>query len=107
MRGRGHWIGQRRGEAVTTETLRPQTQPQAEVVKGKPAGMLVAVVRDASGDTWVWAYERNQTPYSPPNRGILGGEVEEADVAEAARHNTQREESQIGLIPYVSGAKVL
>ena len=50
VRGRGHWNGQRRGEAVTTtETPRPQTQPQAEVAIGKPAGMLVAVVRDESG----------------------------------------------------------
>ena len=52
---------------------------------GKPAGMLVPVVRGGDEVSWVWTYERNRTPLSPPNRGTLGGEVEEADVTEGAR----------------------
>ena len=47
--------------------------------------MLAPVVRDGDGVTWIWAYERNRTPLSPPNRGTLGGEEEMADVREAER----------------------
>ena len=68
--------------------LLPQPQATSAVLVGKPAGMLVAVVRDSSGETWVWTYERNRTPHSPPNRGVLGGELEESDVTEAAASGT-------------------
>ena len=58
---------------------------QPAVAVGKPAGMLVVVVRDSAGGLWIWSYERNRTPHSPPNRGVLGGEREAADLVESAR----------------------